>query len=191
MDNFRKSYGDDEGGVLVEHLLLHLVPGTAQAGVQLVVAQGDDLRGEDGGVCRAVDGYGGDGKAGGHLYGGQQRVQPVERGGFHGNADHRQHGARGERPGQVRGFAGGGDQHAEAVVLTIHREAGGLVGRAVRAEHMRLKRDSKGPELVEAGLQNGKIAVRAHDHGDFFHSAGISFPSSGAFRATPQEQPSL
>ena len=73
------------------------------------------------------------------------------------------------------GFSGGGDDDAEAVVLGGGGEFFDERGGAVCAEDVSLKRNPELFQLIEAFLNNGQIAVAAHDNGDFFHISAVPF----------------
>ena len=77
------------------------------------------------------------------------------------------------------GHAGGGDDHAEAVLPGVQGEIAGLNRRAVGGKDVRLIGDAEGIELVRRFPDHRQIAVAAHDDADFLHTV-----SSFAFRKT-------
>ena len=69
----------------------------------------------------------------------------------------------------MSGLAGGGDDGAEAVVTGRFGKCSRFRRGAVGGIHMRLIRNIKLFEGLEAALQNGQIAVGTHDNRYLFH----------------------
>lgn len=132
------------------------------------VGEGENLRGEEGGVFRPVDRDGRDRDARRHLHRRQQGVQPVEGRGFHRDADDRQDGVGGEHPREMRGLARGGDNDAEAVLRRPRGECRRLFRGPVGAHHMCLHRDAERFQGVDGFPHDRKVAVTAHDDRHFF-----------------------
>ena len=80
------------------------------------VGQGQHLHGQQAGVAgpAAAHAHGGHRHVAGHLHHREQRIEPALQIGGHGNADHRQHGMRGDDAGQVGRPARRGDDHPQA-----------------------------------------------------------------------------
>ena len=93
------------------------------------VGDGEHLDDEQGGVHGAVDGDGGHRDALGHLHGGVERVDAVERAARQRHADHRQGGVGGHRAGEVGGHARAADEGAVALLARGRGQLGHL-GRA-------------------------------------------------------------
>ena len=134
---------------------------------QLRIGDGQDLGCEQRGVHGSVDRHRGDGDAGGHLYGGQQRVQAVERGALDRDADHGQRGVRRDRAGEVGGFSGGADQYAEAVFPRRNRKGARLLRRPVRRENVHLSGHTETFQRLDGFFNDGQVAVTAHDNSYF------------------------
>ena len=107
---------NDQLAILFHDRVVLLLPQGTKLRGQLGVLYRENLRRQQRRICRTVDGHRRHGHSRRHLHRGQQRVQSVQRGGLHRDADHRQHGLRRQRTRQMRRLARRGDQHAEAVL---------------------------------------------------------------------------
>ena len=130
----------------------------------------EDLRRQQGRIGAAVDGHGGHGHTGGHLHGGEQRVQAVQRGGLDRDADHRQCRLSREGARQMGCLACRTNHHAETVFPGGFCEIRSLHRGAVGAVNMGLKGNLQLLELFKCRLQDGQIAVAAHDDGNLLHT---------------------
>src|SRR3954470_6314690 len=132
----------------------------------LLVADPDDLGGEDRRVHGAVDRDGRDRHAGGHLRRGVQRLRsPVVLAGD-GNADHREHRPGGHRAGEMAGKPSAANDHGDAAVL---RGAGVLVdevGVPERGHHSDLVRDAELLEHRPGLLQDLELRRRGEEDSD-------------------------
>ncbi len=155
-------------GVDLRDLLRQRDDHRVQARGQRVVGQRDDARGEDRGVLRTAA-AGRDRRhrdAAGHLHGGEQRVEAAERRVVHRDADDRQVRVRGHDTREVRGAAGGAQDHAHALVLRLGDEVHDGRGRAMRRHDARGEGDLELTKLLDAALQTGEVGVGAHQQGD-------------------------
>lgn len=89
-------FGNGGGGVGTE--LIQLCS-------QVIIGNSKDRNGQIGGVLGTVQRDRGNREAAGHLHGGKQGVQTVQRAALHRDADHRQGGVGGKGTGQVGGHA--------------------------------------------------------------------------------------
>ena len=134
---------------------------------QRLIAEGEDLGRQPGGVFGTVESNGGHRDAAGHLHRGQQSVQAIHRAALHGDADDRQGGVGRKGTGQMGGHTGSAEDDAEAVGLCALGKRGGLGGRAVGGKDVGLKGDAQRLQLGAGPFYHRPIAVRTHDHCNF------------------------
>ena len=79
-----------------------------------------------------------------------------------GTPEHGQEGVRGHDAGQVRGAAGGGDQHLDAARLGRAHVLDGGARRAVRREHAALVGDAEARERLARALHRLPVRLAAH-----------------------------
>ena len=131
--------------------------------------EGFVIEGQDGhriecGVLGTVDGHGGHGNSGRHLYNGQEGVHTHQRLGFYRHPYHGERGVGGDDSGQVGGPAGAGNHNFTAFV----RERGHILCQGARIavcrEHFFLVGNAK---FVEGGHSRRHyiiVAGTAHDN---------------------------
>ena len=139
----------------------------SQLGGQSIVAQGQDLSGQPGGVLGAVQGHGRHRDAAGHLHGGQQGVQAVHGTAFHRDADDGQGGVGGKGTGQMGGHAGSAEDDAKTILFCALGKGSRLCRGAVCRQDVCLKRDVQRLELGTGPLDHRPIAVRTHNDCNF------------------------
>ena len=101
-----------------------------------------------------------------HLDDREQAILAAEGLGLHRHAEDRQGGHRGDHAGQVRGAAGAGDDHLEAVGLGAPGKFVQALGRAVGGDDARLVLDLERVERF-GGMAHGRpVGLAAHDDGD-------------------------
>src|SRR5262245_29806172 len=154
--------------VLLRDLATHLGAVRLDPVEEVLVGEGEDLDGQERGVggARLADGDGGDGDARGHLDGRVERVGAAERGRGHRHADHRDRRQRRHHAREVRGPAGGRDEDLEPPEAGRRRVLVGALGRAMRGDDRHLVGHVELVEEVETALEDGQVAVAAHDDAD-------------------------
>ena len=106
------------------------------------------------------------GTPGGHLHGGEQRVEAAEALAEDRDPDHRQVGVRRGDPGEGGGHPGAGDQHPQPphpgrVAVLAH-----LLGISVRAHHPHLVADPRLLQGLAGRLHFRLVVLRAEDDPD-------------------------
>jgi len=150
-----------------------------EGGFDIVVFQGEDGGGKEGGVdgSGSADGEGGDGDALGHLDGGEEGIHAVERPGGHGTAEDRAGGLGGDDTGEVGGSSGGADEDFDVAGF------GGLevgveeVRGAVGGNGVALVGDGELVECFGAFLHGGPVGGTAHEDAD----EGVGGGGKGVF----------
>ena len=146
------------------HFFRHPAASIGKLGGQHDIGDGENLRGEEAGVVRAVDGDRGDRDAFRHLHDSEQRVQAPQTGsgGRDRDADDWQDGVSSHDARQVGGAAGAGNHHAHAALCRAAREVGDIFRRTVRTHHVHFIRDIQFLQRRRRLLHNRQIGIAAH-----------------------------
>ena len=155
---------------------------------QCLIAEGQDLSSQPGGVLRAVQGHCGHRDAAGHLDGGQQSVQAVHRAALHRDADDRQGGVCGKSTGQMGRHACCAEDDAEAVGPGILCKLRCLGRGAVGRQDVCLKGDVQRLELSAGTFHHRPVTVRTHND---CHFTNHLYPTSLSLSPATKKQKRL
>src|SRR2546422_1656575 len=129
---------------------------------------------EESGVLGVVDSDAGHRHAAGHLRGGEQRIEPVQRPGRKRYADHREIGEGGGESRERRREPRAGDHHPEALLPGTFHEVPGLIGLPVGGGHVELVRNARLAQDLEGGLDTRLVALGADDNQHVGHAQAAS-----------------
>src|SRR2546422_10090530 len=129
---------------------------------------------EESGVLGVINSDAGHRHAAGHLGGGEQRIEPVQRPDREWHADNGQIGDRGGESGERRREPRSGDHDPEALLPGTFHEVRGLIGLPVGGRHVELVRNARLAQDLEGGLDARLVALGADDNQHVGHSQAAS-----------------
>src|ERR1019366_4890023 len=136
-----------------------------QLRAEVRIGDREDGDGEQGGVHGAglSDAERSDRDAGRHLNRRKERVEAFQGNAFHRDAEHGQDRMRGEDAREMRGTAGGGDDHGETALLGARGPLGGELRAPVSRHDAALVRDAEARQQLVGVLHRLPVGGRAHD----------------------------
>ena len=137
-------------------------------GAELRALVAENRRGQQRGVDRSglADGECAHRHAAGHLRDGEQRVESLQRFGFHRHAEHGQRSFRRAHARQMRRAARAGDDDFQPAPRRLLRVFEQPIRRAMRGDDLRLERHAEFFELRGGVLHGFPVGLGTHDEAD-------------------------